>query len=180
MFSKKRVIWGAGALLLVLLMFGLRQSARLEASLLIDAPAEKVWAVLVDFKNYSAWNPYIVEAELSESADLRRGIGLKIQMQPAGIDVAASDTNQAPRSAHETEIFLVRPARELRWGSSLWLPFIFDSEHWYQLERVGSRTLLRNGEKYRGVFVFLVNRQATRLGFTAMNAALKKRVESQP
>ena len=32
-------------------------------SVLIDAPAEKVWDVLVDFEGYGKWNPFCVAAE---------------------------------------------------------------------------------------------------------------------
>ena len=32
-------------------------------SVVIDAPAEKVWDVLVDFGGYGEWNPFCVAAE---------------------------------------------------------------------------------------------------------------------
>ena len=35
----------------------------IKTEILIKAPIEKIWAVLVDFSNYSEWNPFIRKIE---------------------------------------------------------------------------------------------------------------------
>ncbi len=36
-----------------------------ESSITIDAPIERVWEVMLDVKNYPAWNPFVVRVETS-------------------------------------------------------------------------------------------------------------------
>ena len=52
----------------------------------IDAPAEDVWAVVTDFKSYSAWNPLLTNVE----GDLVAGGELRVQ--PAFIPTAVRAT----------------------------------------------------------------------------------------
>lgn len=69
----------------------------------IDAPAQLVWDVLVDFKNYGAWNPFNPRVE----ADLK--IGGAITMEVVMADPNAQNTM--------TEYFsLIAPPRQLSWN----------------------------------------------------------------
>jgi uncharacterized protein YndB with AHSA1/START domain len=68
----------------------------------INAPAQFVWDVLVDFKNYNAWNPFNPRVE----ADLK--IGGAITMEVVMADPNAANTM--------TEYFsLIAPPRQLSW-----------------------------------------------------------------
>lgn len=74
------------------------------------------------------------------------------------------------------------PGREFSWLGKLLLPRILDAEHQFRLEPVGEgRTKFVQSEEFRGFLVRLIlNRigDQTRLGFEAMNQALKERVEA--
>ncbi len=52
----------------------------LSTEVLIDAPAERVWAVLSDLASFRSWNPFIVDA----SGELAVGSRLQLRMQPPG------------------------------------------------------------------------------------------------
>ncbi|GGK43899.1 SRPBCC domain-containing protein [Nocardia camponoti] len=53
----------------------------IDATVEIDAPAERVWQVLTDFARYGEWNPFCVEAssslELGSPIDMRVDLGGK-------------------------------------------------------------------------------------------------------
>src|SRR3954469_11090854 len=71
----------------------------------IDAPADKVWAMLTDVSSYPAWNTYIVEA----SGTLKVGEKLKIVEEISG-----------RRHSHSVRVTHFQPAdRQLAWQGSL-------------------------------------------------------------
>jgi hypothetical protein len=77
-------------------------------------------------------------------------------------------------------VLAVRPERELRWLGHLLVPGVFDGEHYFLLEPIGSeRTRLTQGEKFSGLLVRPLGGMlsATEAGFKAMNAALKEQAE---
>jgi hypothetical protein len=78
-------------------------------------------------------------------------------------------------------VLTANPERELRWLGRLLLPGIFDGEHYFLLEPIGSdRTRLTHGERFSGILVgvFGGTLSATEDGFKAMNEALKQRPEA--
>jgi hypothetical protein len=134
----------------------------------IDAPAEAVWAVLTDFDSYHEWNPFMhVAGRASENARLH-------------VELALSE-GQSTR--FRPTVTRVDPSRELRWLGHLWTPGLFDGEHRFELTPLdGGRTRLTHAERFSGVLAPLVRRltgSATERGFEAMNAALKRRVETE-
>jgi hypothetical protein len=134
----------------------------------INAPSNKVWAVLTDFSQYSEWNPFI----RSIRGNAQQGEALEILIQPPG----------GTSMTFQPIILVLQPGAELRWRGRLMLPGIFDGEHQFQLESIGEgRTRLIHREVFSGLLVPLLWRKLdiqTRQGFEAMNHALKKRVES--
>jgi hypothetical protein len=134
----------------------------------IDAPANAVWAVLMDFSRYSEWNPFI----RSIRGKAQQGEPLEILIQPPG------GTGMTFRPI----ILALQPEAELRWLGRLMLPGIFDGEHQFQLEPIGEgRTRLIHREVFSGLLVPLLWRNLhtqTRQGFEAMNHALKQQAES--
>jgi hypothetical protein len=81
----------------------------------------------------------------------------------------------------KSTVLEVKPERELRWRKQLLLPGIFNGEHYFLLETIGSdRTRLTHGEKFSGILVGLFGGtlSATEDGFKAMNVALKQRAEA--
>lgn len=140
--------------------------------ILIDAPPARVWAVLADLAAYGAWNPFMPEA----SGALQPGTRLRVRIVPPG----GGGMTFRPR------LLAVTPEKELRWRGHLLIPGLFDGEHRFLLESVdgGQRTLFRHGESFSGLLLPVIfgarAQAATRAGFEAMNAALKRRAESAP
>jgi uncharacterized protein YndB with AHSA1/START domain len=75
---------------------------RVEAELEIEAPIDLVWAVLVDYPRYSAWNPLLVHVE----GQAREGDLLTVH----GSDGASV------RAKTQVCVARVDPPRELRWS----------------------------------------------------------------
>ncbi|MFN4274789.1 MAG: SRPBCC family protein [Ferrovibrio sp.] len=138
--------------------------------ILIDAPPARVWAVLADFATYGAWNPFMPQIFGTPQAGAR----LRVRIVPPG----SGGMTFRPR------LLTVTPERELRWRGHLLVPGLFDGEHRFRLEPTdgGQRTLFRHGESFSGLLLPVIfgarAQAATRAGFEAMNAALKRRAES--
>jgi hypothetical protein len=133
----------------------------------IDAPAQVVWEILVDFERHPEWNPFIEEI----AGEASRGSRLSLTVRPPG----GHATSFAPT------VLAADEARELRWLGRVGLPRIFDGEHRFVLEPLGTgRVRLVHAERFRGILVPLLWRSLatrTREGFEQMNRALKERAE---
>jgi hypothetical protein len=133
----------------------------------IDAPPARVWAILTDFAAYPEWNPFI----LSVAGEPTVGTRLGARIEPPG----------GRAMTFKPTVTEVTPGRELRWLGRLLAPRVFDGEHIFQLEPIGeSRTRFVQAERFRGALVPLFGKtlERTERGFTAMNEALKRRVEA--
>jgi hypothetical protein len=140
---------------------------RIETSIEIDASPKKVWSILTDFAGMASWNPFIK----SISGALAPGGTLAVHIAPPG----KSGMQFKPT------VLAANRERELRWLGRLLVPGIFDGEHYFLLEPIGSdRTRLTQGEKFSGILVRLFGGtlSATEDGFKAMNVALKRRAEA--
>lgn len=133
----------------------------------IDAPPERVWAVLTDFPAYCEWNPFITRAEGRPEPGTR----LRVRIHPPGGSVMA----------FRPKVLRAEPGRELRWLGSLLFRGLFDGEHAFTIEPIGgARVRLVQRECFAGVLVPLLasTLDKTRRGFEAMNRALKARAEN--
>src|SRR5438128_10626820 len=131
----------------------------------IDAPAERVWAVLLDFERFSDWNPFIRSI---------RGQALV----GSRLDVLLGASGTRPMRFRPT-VKAVVPNRELRWLGRVGLPRLFDGEHIFQIEALGPmRSRFVAPERFRGLFAPVVarslNRDARR-GFYEMTRARGER-----
>ena len=131
----------------------------------IDAPVERVWAVLIDFERFPDWNPFIRRIHGNAQVGSR-------------LDVLLGASGTRPMRFRPT-VKAVVPNRELRWLGRLGLPRLFDGEHIFQIEPLGpNRVRFVQRERFRGLFVPLLarslNRDARR-GFEEMNRALQER-----
>lgn len=132
----------------------------------IDAPPDRVWAVITDFAAYPEWNPFIRRI----SGELRVGARLEVRIEPPG----------ARATTFKPTVRAVEANRELRWLGRLLVPGIFDGEHSLRVEPLeDGRSRFVQSERFSGVLVGLVKRTLakTDAGFGQMNAALKARVE---
>lgn len=133
----------------------------------IAAPPAAIWKVLLDFRRYPEWNPFIVRI----AGEAKVGSALEM-------------TLSLPDSNREREVSprLLRcdAEQELRWLDHLWMKGLFDGEHFFRLEpRSDGTTRVVHGEDFHGIFLRFMLKQVTEQtrGFVYMNQALKKRVE---
>jgi len=142
-------------------------SKELVSSIDINASAQQVWEILVDFAAYASWNPFIVDAE----GDAEVGSALLLRMQPSdGAAVTLRPT-----------VVEVVDGRRLRWLGRWGMRGLFDAEHLFIVEpRGASGTRLVQQEHFSGLLVPLFRRsldRGTLPAFKAMNEALKQRAE---
>lgn len=134
----------------------------------ITASRYEVWNVLTGLENYSKWNPFIVSA----AGKPEKGTQLQISIRPPG----AGTMKIAPRVTDS------KPGETFRWIGNLFLPGLFDGEHYFILEPVSEgKTKLIHGEKFSGILLPLLwklLKDKTKKGFHEMNEALKIRCES--
>jgi hypothetical protein len=134
----------------------------------IDAPPERVWAVLTTLPDHARWNPFIRRFE----GELRTGATLTVELAPPGDE---------PMTFRPT-VLEVSPNRRLRWIGRLLVPGVFDGEHVFELEPLDTgSTRFVHRERFRGILVPLLAKTLdtkTRRGFEAMNQALKNEVET--
>ena len=90
----------------------------------IQAPAECVWQALADFASYPKWNPFIRRI----SGQPREGKRLRVYIEPPG----------TKGRTFRQKILMEEPKRELRWLGRLLIPGLFDGDHIFTIERIGS------------------------------------------
>jgi hypothetical protein len=148
-------------------------TAGLTASVDIDATPERVWAVLTDLPAYAEWNPFVTLAEGEWVVGTR-------------LSVTVPRVNAFLPARLRPTVLEVVPFRRLKVGSRLdrlALPGLFRVEHTMTVDDHdgGARVWLQ--DRFGGVLAPLLVGSLNRhrlAAFTAMNAALKARVEGTP
>ena len=139
---------------------------QLRTEIEISAPPAHVWRVLTDFPAYHEWNPFITRIEGKAEV----GAELAITVSPPESD----DATFRPR------VLVCEEPRELRWLGKLWIPGLFDGEHFFLCSDAGEgRTRFVHGENFKGFLLKFAGKRMTHVarGFVYMNEALKRRVE---
>jgi len=135
----------------------------------IQAPAQVVWAQLMDFEKYAEWNPFII----SMQGEAKEGSFLESSLQLPG--------KKAMR--FEPQVLVVDKNREFRWKGKLMVKGLFDGEHYFQLEeQADGTTKLTHGEIFTGLLsgvLYGMIGEETKMGFEAMNQALKGKLEGK-
>jgi hypothetical protein len=135
--------------------------------ILIDAPAARVWDTFAAFEGWPQWNPFA-----RVRGKLGLGERLEVEIMPPG---------RSPMVFRPT-IVMLEPGRELRWLGHLGFPGLFDGEHGFRVVPVDERRCrFEQFETFRGLLaapiLWKVEAQ-TRIGFQAMNRALRSRAEA--
>jgi hypothetical protein len=142
----------------------------LHSEIEIDASAERVWGILIDFASYPEWNPYIRKI----SGEPRVGEHLEVRFEPPG----SRGITLKPK------VLNAEPNRELRWLGHLLVAGLFDGKHTLAIQPLEEdRVRFIQGETFGGLLVPLFARsldKGTRRGFEEMNRALKERAETPP
>jgi len=137
----------------------------IQAEIVINAPASKVWQVLIDFKAYPQWNPFIRQVTGTMEPDEQ----LTVQMYSGNRTISFSPT-----------VLVVQPERELRWIGRVFIPGIFDGEHSFVIEPLGGNQVrLIQSEKFNGLLVPFSGSllDDAKRSFQEMNRALKVQAE---
>ena len=137
----------------------------IKTEIIINAPKEKVWAVLTNFADYGNWNPFIV------SIEGEKAVGKKLK-NTLMLNGKANVFKPVIKRWEENEAFA--------WlGGGTWK--MFTGRHYFLLEDLGNKqTKLIHGEKFGGLLRPIVMRmigEETLESFLKMNRALKARVE---
>lgn len=133
----------------------------------IAAPVARVWQLLVDMDRWANWNPLI------------RASGVP---QPGGrVAIEVGLPGQKP-IRFSPRIMACTPQVELRWRGRLLLPGLMDGEHGFVLSALGPKQChVDHFETFSGLLVsrFLdaKREKELKIGFTAMNRALKREAE---
>lgn len=139
----------------------------LQTEIEIDAPAELIWKLILDFPAYPEWNPFIRSIGGSPSL----GSKLAVQLQLPG----------SKPMAFRPDVLRLLPGRELRWKGRVLISGIFDGEHWFMIYPLApDKVRFVQGERFSGVlapFILPFLRKRTLEGFRRMNLALKERGE---
>jgi hypothetical protein len=134
----------------------------------IEAPPDRVWAVVTDFAAYPDWNPFIRRI----SGEVREGARLEVRIEPPG----------GRAMTFKPTVRAAEPNRELRWLGRLLVPGLVDGEHSLRIEPLeDARCRFVQSERFTGILIpFAGGTLAkTESGFEQMNAALKARVERE-
>jgi hypothetical protein len=133
----------------------------------IDAPVQAVWEEIAAVSAYSEWNPFIPFFE----GELVVGSRVEVRIAPPG----------GRAMTFRPTITAVVQGRRLEWLGRVLVPGLFDGRHSFELEDLqDGRTRLTQSEVFSGVLVGLTGKtlERTRVGFEAMNRALRLRAEA--
>ncbi len=132
----------------------------------IDAPPEKVWAVITDFDSFPEWNPFIIRASGSLRVGERLHVTLKVpEMRPVSFKPRLLD---------------VEHGHLMRWKGITLLPGLFDGRHALSVEAsADGRSRFRTHEDVTGILLPFLGRtmRRTQQGFELLAAAVKERAE---
>lgn len=143
--------------------------AAVGASSEIDAPVEKVWAVLTDLDAYPSWNPFTV----SVRTDFRLGSPVDMQVDLLG----------RGRMLHQVEhVTSYVEGSRFSWGVNVGPGWFLTADRWQQLTDLGGgRTRYETVDEFTGIGVplmlALMRRHVAR-GFQEVADALKARCEA--
>jgi hypothetical protein len=137
---------------------------QISCEITINAPVERIWALLTAFDTYPRWNPFIRKVD----GDLANGARLSMTLA----------TRELGEVSIRPRVTRIEPCRMLCWSERLLLPGLLDAEQSFNLEIRGGETVhLVQTKIYRGCLLVLFTRvfeNNVRQGMGAMNEALKK------
>ncbi len=135
----------------------------------IDAPIQKVWEILVDLPNYSAWNKFIPRAV----GEPKVGEKLKLFVCPPGL----------MHREFEVEVTSIVQPLEFSWLGKFLMNGLLDGHHFLVLESISpNRTRLIQKEDFSGWLVPLLKnkiRDSMLQAFAEMNLGVKKQAEQK-
>ncbi|RDB23643.1 hypothetical protein Hypma_009299 [Hypsizygus marmoreus] len=157
------------------------------SSIIINAPRNKVWSVLLDFPSYKEWNPFargqtIVDKSKNPLPDQTPAEGQYLLIAPVHLPPTMGEPGWFQKqSAFEMISTVDRENYRVAWVNIALPKFLLSAERWQALSEDGEgRTKYETIEVFGGFFAYLVKffmREKLVLGFNAQAEALKKRAE---
>lgn len=168
MSRAKRVVLGVAAALALGLGAASFASFEVRADVVIDAPPEAVWAVVVDLPGHARWNHQL--RHLGGAVAVGESVTLKLSADGAEPYEFSAEVTHLDAPTH------------FAWLGRTGLPRVFDGHHHFELERLpDGKTKLVNRERYSGVMAPVMQRlpmmAGAQAGFSTMNAELAREVE---
>ncbi|KAH7919555.1 hypothetical protein BV22DRAFT_1099260 [Leucogyrophana mollusca] len=154
----------------------------------IDAPREVVWEVLMDWKSYREWNPFVRNQQITDAhkkplADQTPHEGSHLYIHPVNIPPAFTDDKWFPGSAFERISALDKSNYRVAWVNIEMPHWLLNAERWQALVEIeGGKTRYETIEVFGGVVAYIVRTffgKGLNEGFRAMAEGLKKRAEEQ-
>jgi hypothetical protein len=141
----------------------------IESTVDIDAPAERVWAILRDLARYGEWNPFTPRVDAS--LVIGEPVVLHVAMKPGKPLIVQREVCSANDPA----------GLELGWGMQMGPGFVLRANRVQRLTRVGpERTRYYTADTFSGLLVPIVMglyRADIQRGFDGVARALKERAE---
>ncbi|KIJ60906.1 hypothetical protein HYDPIDRAFT_97692 [Hydnomerulius pinastri MD-312] len=164
------------------------------ASIVIDAPRELVWEVLMDWRSYHEWNPFVRNQQLTDAS--KKPLPAHQQTPRAGAHLYIHPVNippsfDAPKifpagSAFEVITVLDTENYRCAWKNIDYPDWALGAERWQALVEVEEdgrkKTRYETIEVFSGILAHLVKifvGTGLQAGFLAMAEGLKKRSEEK-
>lgn len=157
-------------LIIVCVLFALSFTKfEIRKEIVINQSPEKVWNVIIDFKNYKHWNTQLAYL----GGEIKPNGYLHLKLSVSGTD----PYEFKPKISYWEE------NKKFAWIAITGLPQIFDGEHFFELKNLGNNTtLLINREEYRGILSLIIKNlpmmKNAPTGFEIMNMEMKNYIES--
>ena len=139
----------------------------IEGSVEIDAPIERVWEVLTDFKAYSKWNPFITQM----SGELKEGSIFDVVVKIPG----------RKDSHFKSKLVKIADKQELIFNGTIKKGMLTD-DHLFKLESLGeNKTKMFQSIAFKGFMSYFAGSTIKdgKKGLDMMNSALKVRCEAK-
>ncbi|KAK7043220.1 hypothetical protein VNI00_008574 [Paramarasmius palmivorus] len=166
------------------------------ASILINAPIEKVWQILLDFPAYPEWNPFARQQVIYdkwflkplEDQTAREGLNMIITSQipplegPVNADTPNNLLNTRYSGENITHVNTPEPY-QVAWKFHPSPDFALSAERWSALSVFEGQTFYESREVFGGLLapaVEVTQADGLRKGFLAQAKALKDRAEGLP
>jgi hypothetical protein len=144
---------------------GAERMKQLYSEIEINSSPARVWEILTDTKAFPDWNPFIK----SFKGELVKGNQIEVRLEPP----------KGSGMTFKPTLLEVTPMRELRWLGRMLMGGIFDGEHIFEIHPLDAeRVRFVQREEFNGILAPVFNLDNTKLGFEAMNRALKARAEA--
>lgn len=151
-----------------------------DTTILIDAPLEKVWQVLLDTENYSAWNPFVVKAEAEDGVAMP-GNKMKLFVRwKNGKGTSSTEIIDETKPLYTDINGRKRTYWSYRFTGLLHKLGLVHAICEHMLEQfTNGKTAYRTREEFTGLFKYFIPLADVQDGFERQTEALKKEAEKR-